>query len=93
MPVKILKIVDSNDKELENGANNKGTVPPLTIYGKATANHMIVLWFNKELQDVHPTSTAEGNWTYKFTPKPGDLDIVAAEVNYHSADNGTFKTI
>ncbi|MNJ47945.1 hypothetical protein D3C77_431230 [compost metagenome] len=92
MSVSISKIVDSSNKELKVGETNAGFTPPFTIYGTATKNCRILLWLNKELQDAKPASTDDGKWTYKFTPKSNEIDLVAAEASYTSPTNGTFKT-
>jgi hypothetical protein len=91
MSVSISKITDSNGDELKAGDSNAGATPPFTVHGTATANHTIILWLNKEMVSMMPTSTNDGKWTYVFTPMSKEIDLVAAEVGYFSAANGTFN--
>jgi hypothetical protein len=93
MSVSISKITDSNGDELKAGDSNAGATPPFTVHGTATANHTIILWLNKEMVSMMPTSTNDGKWTYVFTPMSTskEIDLVAAEVGYFNSTNGTFN--
>lgn len=91
MSVSISKITDSNGDELKAGDSNAGATPPFTVHGTATANHTIILWLNKEMVSMKPTSTNDGKWTYAFTPTSKEIDLVAAEVGYFNSANGTFN--